>query len=419
MLLLRNDTLGIAVVDDDTVYRSFLTQLLVKGTNFRVFEAASGEALNRILDSEIVDCIVLDYNLGAESGFSVKERLVGAYQVVPPIVMLTGDGRESTVIKALRLGINDYLPKRDLKASGLISAITQVVQSDRDARREKAELERLAKLSGIDIVTGIPGRNEIESRLTQIAALPAHARRMYGLVLVEFTDLPAIIERFGLKAGEQALRIFADRIKAACRLAEIYGRYSDNSFLIVADVRGNAERLKDIGARIYQQVAQPIRLPAAQIDPSAGIGCVRCEDVRPGEAVAPLDLMEAAQAALAAAKSSAIGVAETGARLAEPAIPTSADEPADASAAAPPRTTNRRKEPRQRVLKRGHIVLPLVNGAVDCTVRNLSSHGAGLRIDAAFAVPAEITLVIPTDGTKRRARLCWQVGTNLGVEFLD
>jgi diguanylate cyclase (GGDEF)-like protein len=411
---LTNETLGIAVVDDDPVYRSFLSQVLAKGTHFKVFEASSGEALNRILDSEIVDCILLDYNLGAESGFSVKERLVGAYPVVPPIVMLTGDGRESTVIKALRLGINDYLPKRDLKASGLISAITSVVQSDRDTRREKAELERLAKLSGIDIVTGLSGRSEIESRLAQIASLSTNARKMYGLILVEFTDLPEVIERFGLKAGEQALRTFADRIKAACRITEICGRFSDNSFLIVSDVRGDDERLRNICARIIQQISLPMQLNAAQIEPSASFGYVRCGDVRPDHPLAPFDLMEAAQAALATAKSSG-----TSARLADATIPAARDELMNLSGEVPPRTNNRRKEPRQRVLKRGHILLPLVKGAVDCTVRNLSDHGAGLRIDAAFAVPSEITLTIPADGVKRRARLCWQIGTNLGVEFLD
>ena len=37
---------------------------------------------------------VLDYNLGTESGFAIKDRLVTRYPVVPPIIMLTGDGRE-------------------------------------------------------------------------------------------------------------------------------------------------------------------------------------------------------------------------------------------------------------------------------------------------------------------------------------
>jgi DNA-binding response OmpR family regulator len=116
MSSITHETLGIAVVDDDEVYRTFLSRLIVGGSNFKVFEANSGEALNRILDTEAIDCIVLDYNLGAESGFTVKDKLVRRQAVVPPIVMLTGDGRESTVIKALRLGIKDYLAKRDLNA---------------------------------------------------------------------------------------------------------------------------------------------------------------------------------------------------------------------------------------------------------------------------------------------------------------
>jgi DNA-binding NarL/FixJ family response regulator len=49
-----------------------------------------------------------------------RPKICAARRSVPPMIMLTGDGRESTVIKALRMGMDDYLPKRDLKAVTLI-----------------------------------------------------------------------------------------------------------------------------------------------------------------------------------------------------------------------------------------------------------------------------------------------------------
>jgi DNA-binding response OmpR family regulator len=105
--------LGIAIVDDDVVYRSVISSLLTKETQFHFFEAASGQALDQILSAETIDCILLDYNLGDENGFAIKQRIGRQHQSVPPIIMLTGDGRESTVIKALRMGMEDYLSKRD------------------------------------------------------------------------------------------------------------------------------------------------------------------------------------------------------------------------------------------------------------------------------------------------------------------
>jgi hypothetical protein len=71
------------------------------------------------------------------------------------------------------------------------------------------------------------------------------------------------------------------------------------------------------------------------------------------------------------------------------------------------------------VLKRGQIVAPSLGVVVDCTVRNISNIGAALRIDAPFAPPPEFDLAIAAEGTTRRVRVRWQVGTDLGVEYID
>ncbi|CCD85337.1 putative sensor histidine kinase [Bradyrhizobium sp. ORS 285] len=119
--MMRQQNLKIAVVDDDDVFRSLVSSLLSKDTGFQIFEAASGQELDQIFSRADIDCVMLDYNLGNENGFSIKERMERLIPAVPPVVMLTGDGRESTVIMALRMGMDDYLPKLDLKAATLIS----------------------------------------------------------------------------------------------------------------------------------------------------------------------------------------------------------------------------------------------------------------------------------------------------------
>jgi hypothetical protein len=83
------------------------------------------------------------------------------------------------------------------------------------------------------------------------------------------------------------------------------------------------------------------------------------------------------------------------------------------------RTRDRRRESRQRVFKRGQIVVPERNISINCMVRNLSTHGAGLRIEAVFAVPESFELAIFGASERRKVRLRWQTGVDLGVEFVD
>ena len=74
-----------------------------------------------------------------------------------------------------------------------------------------------------------------------------------------------------------------------------------------------------------------------------------------------------------------------------------------------------RAAPRHRVLKGGSIAF---NGrGIDCTVRNLSSSGAGLDVASPIDLPANFTLVIKADHFVRRCRPVWRSGNRIGVAF--
>jgi hypothetical protein len=129
--------------------------------------------------------------------------------------------------------------------------------------------------------------------------------------------------------------------------------------------------------------------------------------------VTPLDLVEAAMATLSfEAAAAGEGGADAGS-----SAPTS--PPRDQNATPGLRDSDRRIDARKRVLKRGQILVPSLGAVIDCTVRNLSSSGAAVRVDAPFVPPPEFELAIASDGTTRRVRVRWQVGTDLGVEYID
>jgi hypothetical protein len=75
-----------------------------------------------------------------------------------------------------------------------------------------------------------------------------------------------------------------------------------------------------------------------------------------------------------------------------------------------------RLAPRRRVLRPGTIEFS--GGAIDCTVRNLSSTGALLEVESPIGIPEYFTLVLPSDGN--HAILCevkWRKPTRIGVTF--
>ncbi len=99
----------VVVVDDDARIRELLRRYLNQ-EGFDVLLAEDSRALNRILQRETVDLLVLDLMLPGEDGLSICRRLRAANDRTP-IIMLTAKGEDVDRITGLEVGADDYLPK--------------------------------------------------------------------------------------------------------------------------------------------------------------------------------------------------------------------------------------------------------------------------------------------------------------------
>ncbi len=102
----------ILVVDDDMRLRSQLERYL-RDQGFTVKAVADASQLDRALEREFYDLIVLDLMLPGEDGLSICRRLRGNGDAgnAVGILMLTAKGDDVDRIVGLELGADDYLPK--------------------------------------------------------------------------------------------------------------------------------------------------------------------------------------------------------------------------------------------------------------------------------------------------------------------
>jgi two-component system, OmpR family, response regulator len=98
----------ILIVEDDAEISRLVGRYL-RTNDFHVSVAADGRHLDRLLDDNRVDLIVLDLMLPGEDGLSLCRRLRTHPAV--PIIMLTAKGDELDRIIGLEMGADDYLTK--------------------------------------------------------------------------------------------------------------------------------------------------------------------------------------------------------------------------------------------------------------------------------------------------------------------
>lgn len=102
------------IVDDDKFSRTFtktaLYQIGIKNTR----EAASITEASEIIQNYKVDVVLLDHQMPEQNGLDlarqIKEGKVGNNKGLP-IIMVTIDTKEKTVLDAKGIGIHEYLVK--------------------------------------------------------------------------------------------------------------------------------------------------------------------------------------------------------------------------------------------------------------------------------------------------------------------
>jgi len=75
-------------------------------------EAADGEEAFQILESMVIDVLLLDWNMPRLNGLELVKKLRKMEQYKSlPIIMVTSEAAKYNVIEAVKAGVNDYLVK--------------------------------------------------------------------------------------------------------------------------------------------------------------------------------------------------------------------------------------------------------------------------------------------------------------------
>jgi two-component system cell cycle response regulator len=414
----------VAVVDDDAFFRDYVCRLL-EVAGVRTFPAESGAGLIALLEAQEIDCVLLDYNLGAENGIVINEQLRGRLADPPPVVMLTGEGRDTTIVKAFRSGVSDFLSKRDLTSAEMLRAIRDAVETKTEERIQRDEIVRLKRETSRDHMTGLYTREFMDARLEAVHASAQACRGAYAVILVDMVGTRTVNERLGHVAGDRAIKEMAAQLLKSSRSSDVCARYEGDRLICLLD-SGNldCDALTAICQSLSTALTFQLRFDRTNITLGSALGAA----IYPVHGVNVAQVLRTAEEALAAAKAlkSSFRVAEVeGApRTASSTLAAPLSRPGPTEARPEERggdesagEENRRRAPRHRVLMRGLIVTSSLLSTTECTIRNLSSTGAGLRMNGLSSPPDEFELDFLRTGERRRARVVWQNGPDIGVEF--
>lgn len=210
------------------------------------------------------DIVLLDLSLADSMGVSALHELVLAAPHTP-IVVLTGADELSSAVHAIRHGAQDYLVKSDTNAG-------QLARSIRMAIERKAFEAELAKRANFDQLTGLVNRTLFCDRLLHALARARRNQTRVALLYADLDGFKAVNDTFGHAAGDEVLRLVAERLRCAVRECETIARLGGDEFTILLEPLHHALPAIRAAERLLAAFSAPLPIAGEDVRITLSIG---------------------------------------------------------------------------------------------------------------------------------------------------
>ncbi|TDK36951.1 PleD family two-component system response regulator [Rhizobium deserti] len=193
-----------------------------------------------------------------------------------PLLLITELGADEIIVRALDLGVNDYIV-RPIDPNELVARTLTQIKRKRYNDRLRTSVRQTIELAVTDSLTGLHNRRYLDNHLKVLFNRAAARSRALSVCITDIDRFKSVNDTYGHDAGDEVLREFAARIRSTVRGADLACRYGGEEFVVVmpdtdaAAAASIAERLRDIIER------SPFHLKstgtAINITASLGIAC--------------------------------------------------------------------------------------------------------------------------------------------------
>lgn len=225
----RADTgelLKILTIEDEDAVRASLVDFF-QDNGHTVYEAAdSSEGLSAFRLHK-PDIVLTDLSMPNGNGIDLIP-LLREESPLTPIVVISGAGKLEDAVEAMKRGAWDYIAKPIRKMQELEVVVQSLVQR---SRHNSANFSLPGQgLSGVDPLTGLPGRNCLEEAFSREVSRFGSIR----LLILDVDDLKIINDTLGHHVGDLLLHLVARRLMELTHPDELLVRLCADKFAVMS-----------------------------------------------------------------------------------------------------------------------------------------------------------------------------------------
>lgn len=168
-----------------------------------------------------------------------------------PLLIVTEQNDDAMVVRALDLGVNDYII-RPIDPNELVARTLSQIKRKRFNERLREDLAQTMELAVIDGLTGLNNRRYLDLHLKTLFNRAALRGRDLSVCMTDIDCFKQVNDLYGHEAGDEVLKEFASRLRSTVRGADLACRYGGEEFVVVMPdtsletATAVAERLRSI-----------------------------------------------------------------------------------------------------------------------------------------------------------------------------
>jgi two-component system cell cycle response regulator len=230
------------------------------------------------LGSGAYDLLIVSLNLADADGLRLCSQARSLERTRHlPIIVVVQPGDNARLIRALDMGVNDYVT-RPIDRNELLARVRTQVKRKRYADHLRGRLEESVELALTDALTGLHNRRYMETHLRALAEQAKASGRPLSVLLADIDNFKAVNDTYGHDAGDSVLREFAGRFRRNTRSIDLTCRIGGEEFVIVMPDTP-LERACQVGERLRSCIAaEPFQASfQVQLEVTASLGIATLE----------------------------------------------------------------------------------------------------------------------------------------------
>jgi two-component system cell cycle response regulator len=199
-----------------------------------------------------------------------------------PIIVMVDYGGEARLLRALDMGVNDYL-KRPVDRNEMLARIRTQIRRKRYSDFLKVSLEQSVEQAITDALTGLHNRRYMETHLSRLAGEALHKGRSLSVLIADIDHFKGVNDTHGHDIGDIVLKEFATRLKRTVRGMDLACRLGGEEFVVIMPDT-DLDQACQAAERIRSQIASETfdigkSRPLLRVTASVGVAALeRAED---------------------------------------------------------------------------------------------------------------------------------------------